>query len=520
MKTILQSLKANMKEDRLVYVLALSAFIVHLATGWQYGYFRDELYYVSMSNHLDFGYVDISPIVPWLMRISRFVFGDSVFAFHILPALCAGIIIMITANIAKKMGGGKFACLMAGIAVFAAPMFRLFGAMFTYDIFDQLTSAILIYTIVLILNANEQAEYKRAWILFGIAAGVGLMVKITIMFLVFAFAVGLLLTKNRKFYKTKYLWFGAFTALLIFSPYIVWQALHGFPILEYWGNYASRIFEAGIFEYILMEIVMMNPLCLPLLIGGVYYLLHNKNGRKYSIFGHALWIYLAIAIFMSYKFYILSGAFLAVVSAGAILLEKWFASKKAIRSIYVAAVLLMGLFLLPVAVPVLPVETFISVDLYSLVTGAVKAENIETVELPQHFADRFGWEELAKDVSNVYHSLPAQERNDYAIFAMNYGQAGAIDLLGQRYGLPTSISGQLSHYIWGPGEYDLNSVIIVGYDDLQFKEDLRQIYDQVEHYPATKVKYAIPYENERAIFTCKGLKIEKNELWGRVKNLS
>ena len=149
-----------------------------------------------------------------------------------------------------------------------------------YDIFDQLTSTILIYTIVLILNAKKEADYKRAWILFGIAAGIGLMVKITIMFLVFSFAAGLLLTKNRTFFKTKQLWLGAFIALMIFSPYIVWQVLHGVPILEYWGNYANKVFEAGILEYILMEVVIMNPLGLPLLIGGLYYLLFHILARK------------------------------------------------------------------------------------------------------------------------------------------------------------------------------------------------------------------------------------------------
>ena len=500
--------------------MALSAFFVHLVTGWQYGYFRDELYYYSMSNHLDFGYVDISPIVPWLTRISRFIFGESVFAFHILPALCTAIIIIIAASITKKLGGGKFACLLTAIVVFAAPMFQVFGSMLTYDIFDQLASAILIYTIVLIWNAKEPAQYKRAWILFGIAAGIGLMVKITILFLAFSFVAGLLLTKNRTFFKTKQLWLSALIALLIFSPYIVWQALHGGPILEYWGNYAEfKVFDASSIEFILMDIILMNPLSLPLWIGGMCYLLLNKSGRTYSIFGHMLWIYMVLSIFMSFRAYILSGAFLAVVSAGAIWIENRFASKKAIRYTYAYAVLLLlaGFLILPIAVPVLPVETYLSVDMYALLNGNIKTENLEIAELPQHFADRFGWEELVEDISTVYHSLPTEERNDYAIFALNYGQAGAIDLLGQKYELPTSISGHLSYYFWGPGEYDLNMAIIVGIDEPRFEEELLQIYDQVEFFPATKAKYAIPFENERAIFVCRGLKIEKNELWEMVK---
>ena len=537
-RAFVKSWLTNIKENKLLYALALATFVIHLATGWQYGYFRDELYYYSMSNHLDFGYVDISPIVPFLMRFSRLLFGESVFAFHIIPALCRAVIVLVAANITKKLGGGKFACLLTGIVIFAAPMFQAFGAMFTYDIFDQLTSAIFIYTIVLILNAKEESEYKRAWILFGIAAGIGLMVKISIMFLAFSFVMALLLTKNRAFFKTKHLWRGALIALLIFSPYIVWQIQHGGLILEYWVNYASyKVFRASPLEFILMETVVMNPLSLPLWIGGLCYLLFHKKGRKYAVLGHMFWIYLVLAIIMFFKFYILAGGFLALISAGAIWVENWLTSKKAMRwrNIYAASVLFAGLLLLPIAVPVLPPETYVSIDrqIFSPLTGTIKYENIETEELPQHFGDRFGWEEMTALVADVYHSLPAEEKNSYAIFAMNYGEAGAINFFGKKYGLPEAISGHLSHYVWGPGEYDLDTVLFLawlgpegGFDpeeglgfinpEVWLREEL---YDHVELAAVTNAKYAMPYENNVGIFICKGLKIGKDELWEMFKGL-
>jgi len=358
--------------------------------------------------------------------------------------------------------------------------------------------------------------------LFGVASGVGLMVKITLMFLAFSFVTGLLLTKNRAFFKTKYLWYGAAIALLIFSPYIVWQIQQGGLILEYWGNYAAfKAFRASPLELIIMEIIMMNPVALPLWLGGLYYLLLNKTGRKYAVLGHMLWIYLVLAIVMAFKFYILSGSFLAVVSAGAIWVEKWLTSKKAMRwrNTYAAAVFLAGLLLMPMAVPVLPIETYIAIDrlLFAPMTGSIQVENIETEELLQHFSDRFGWEEVVAAVSDAYHSLPEEEQKNYAIFAINYSFAGAINIYGEKYGLPEAISGHLSHYVWGPGDYDLNTAILVGFPG-DAEEPLRDImYEYVESAATVNTKYA--QRKDVGVFICEGLKVDKDEFWESFKSL-
>jgi len=293
-------------------------------------------------------------------------------------------------------------------------------------------------------------------------------------------------------------------------------------ILEYWTNYAAyQVYLANPLELLIMEIVVMNPLSLPLWLGGLYYLLFHKNGKKYAVLGHMLWIYFSLAILVGFKFYILAGSFLAVVSAGTILVENWLASKKAMRwsNIYAAAVLAAGLVLLPIAVPVLPVETYISATrlFYSQMTDSIKYENIETEDLPQYFGDRFGWEEMAAAVSDVYHSLPEEEKRNYAIFAMNYGEAGAINIYSRKYDLPESISGHLSHYVWGPGDYDLNTVLL--FMPVQDGEFLYEIYDHVELAAVTNAKYAMPYENGVGIYICKDLKMDKNELWEMAKGI-
>ena len=152
-------------------------------------------------------------------------------------------------------------------------------------------------------------------------------------------------------------------------------------------------------------------------------------------------------------------------------------------------------------------------------TGAIKVENLERTELPQHFADRFGWEELVQTVSDVYHELPQTEREQCAILAENYGQAGAIDLLGKKYGLPKSISGHLSFYVWGSRAYTGEFMIIVGYHPAA-EAYLKRMFEDVQIKAIVYNEYAMLHENNNPVFLCRKLKVPMEELWHWVKNMS
>ena len=98
---------------------------------------------------------------------------------------------------------------------------------------------------------------------------------------------------------------------------------------------------------------------------------------------------------------------------------------------YPVLMLLGGAVLAPLAIPLLPPETYIR---YTKAIGLEQPaiENHQLGPLPQIFADQFGWEEMAATVARVYNSLPPEVRARTAIFAQTYGQAGAIDLFVSR----------------------------------------------------------------------------------------
>jgi hypothetical protein len=167
--------------------------------------------------------------------------------------------------------------------------------------------------------------------------------------------------------------------------------------------------------------------------------------------------------------------------------------------------------LAPAAVPVLPVETYIRY----VATTHLQQPRIETRRLgplPQLYADQFGWEEMVATVAHAYHSLPPDVKVRTAIFGQNYGQAGAIDLLGSKYGLPKAISGHQSYYLWGPRGYTGESMIVMG--DRQ--EVLQKLFAEVEKVGRVDHPYSMP-DQHFDVFYCRGLKWSLNEFWPNLK---
>jgi hypothetical protein len=178
-----------------------------------------------------------------------------------------------------------------------------------------------------------------------------------------------------------------------------------------------------------------------------------------------------------------------------------------------ALLLAGGLPVVPAYLPLLPVERHIA---YSRALGLAPRAQERTAEgpLPQIFADMFGWEDLVRRVANVYHGLTPGERLQCAIFASNYGEAGALDFFGQRHGLPPAISGHNNYWLWGPRGHSGAVVIVVGGD----RDDPHDDFASVVLADTTSCRYCMPYENGAPIFLCKGLRQLLAEIWPEVRH--
>jgi hypothetical protein len=437
------------------------------------------------------------------------------------------------------MGGGRFAQGLAALAVIAAPIFLVFHHWLTMNAFEPLIWMACALCVVRAIN-NINSKY---WLWFGVLAGLGLETKYSVIFFAFGIVVGLILTSERRFLTAPWIWLGGLIALLIFLPNMLWQARHGFPFLELMSNIrqSGRDVVRGPLAFITDQGMIVNPILFPLWAGGLVWLFFDRQGRRYRLLGWTYVVMLVSFILMKGKNYYLAPAYPILFAAGAIAFEritersgqeqaidavgssalKLAVVQSAVRSgrfgwrwtrwLYVAIVIFVGAALTPLSLPILPVETYIRYQKF-LGFEPPKAENQKTGPLPQHFADEFGWEDMTRAVAEVYNKLPPDERARTAIFANSYGQAGAIDYFGPKYGLPKAISNHQNYWYWGPRDYNGEIVIVLGSDG---KGD-REHFKTVEVAGSTYHRYS-RLDEHFDILLCRGLNQNLQILWPSTK---
>jgi hypothetical protein len=493
-------------------LLAAFAVILQLAMAQNYGIFRDEMYFIACGDNLDFGYVDQPPMIALVARLSTTLFGNSLLGLRLWPALALAATIILAAMIARELGGGRFAQGFASLAVLAAPEFL--GSFGTLNITSL---EIVIWTLnLLVLLKILNGAAPRLWLLFGLIAGIGLQTKMTALVFGFAVVVGILLTRHRRHLATPWPYLGGAIAALIFLPNVVWQMAHGWPTLEFMRNAMEfKNYPVSPLEFLQQTALTLNPISLPLWAGGLLFLFIGKGGRQTRPLGWFFLVALFIFIIQRSKYYYADPTIPLLFAAGAVAVESlvrrfnfgW------IKPVYAALLILIGAVLAPLAIPILPPETYIG---YSRFIGLseVPTERHERAVLPQYFADRFGWKELAGEVASAYNELPEGERKRCAIITGNYGEAGAIEYFGAELGLPKPISGHNSYWLWGPRGFDGEVAICFGMSE----EGLRRAFESVEIDAVHSNPYAMPYESDRPIFLCRGLKEKVEEAWERVKH--
>ena len=501
-----------LSDKAVLLYLALAKFILHLLYNGRYGYFRDELYYIICGDRLDFGYVDMPPFTPLMARLSRLLFGDSLLGLRILPALAGAATVLLAGLIARKLGGGRFAQALAALSVIVSGVILNFSVMLTNNAFDLLFWTLAAYILILIIKDNR----PRLWLAFGLVAGIALQNKYSIAFFVVAMGVGLLLSPARKSLWSVWLLAGAALAFLSFLPNLLWQINHGLPFVELNRN-AVLYKNAPLspLQFLFSQFMEAHPLNFLLLLAGLFFLLLAPSMKLFRGFG---WAYLVLFVFFLFsrgKTYYISPIYPVMLAAGALAFER-AVKKKHWNWLKPASIILLlttGAAFAPFALPVLPVEKYIAYS-RSLGIGPPAIERSKIGSLPQHYADQFGWRELAETVAHVYAALPEADKKECGIFTRNYGEASAINYFARGRGLPWASSGHNNYWIWGPGERSGAVVIIIG----GHREDYTDHYSEVIEVARHTSEYAMPYESNLPIFVCRGPLRPIPSIWPRVKN--
>lgn len=448
--------------------IALAKLAIQFAGITHYGFFRDELYYMACGERLAWGYVDHPPLIAFIAWFVRHVFGNSIVSIRLLPVLSGTAVVFLTGVLARELGGGPFAQMLAAGAILLAPAYLAFDSFFSMNAFEPLLWLLCAWIAVRIVKGGS----PKLWLVFGAIAGVGLENKHTMLVFGFALIAGLLLTGHHSILRSKWLWLGGLVALGLFFPNLLWEARHGWPQIEVVRNAQQlKNVQMGPFQFLGEQVLFLNPVALPIWLAGLLWYFFSPEEKRFRFLGWTYLIAVASIMIANGKTYYPLPVYPILFAAGAIAWERAASvSRVRQRTVLVALVIVSGLAIVPWAVPVLSVDTFLRY------AGAfprffhVQAERDATVALPQLYADMFGWPELANTVARVYHALPADEQADCAIFGGNYGEAGAIDYYGPRLGLPKAIGSHNSYFDWGPRGYSGACVILIGERSDQYRQ--------------------------------------------------
>ena len=491
--------------------LALVKLLLHLYSHGNYGIHRDEFLYLAMASRPAWGYLEVPPFVSWVAAVVHSL-GGSLLAIRLFPALCGAGLLLMTGLLTHKMGGGRFAILISGIAILISLVFLRAAHLFQPVIFDQF---FWLLASLLAVHAVTREDGRWFWMATGLVAGLGLLNKYTMLFWGLGMLVGLLISEHRRQLRTPWPYVAGGIALLMWLPNLLWQADNGWPFFEH-----MEVLAAGQFTHVsrsgflIEQVLMHNPWTFPIWLAGIIFFL-RKEGRP---FRYLLWVFLtalAIMLYVGSKAYYLAPAYPMLFAAGGVRIERFIRARQKywLRPVLVCLLLFNGILLSPYGLPYLPVK---SMELYCAyaaeylgLDGPIRTNTGELGRLPQDYADMFGWEEQVQAVAAAYDTLTPAEQEKCVLLASNYGEAGAIDHYGPRYGLPKALSFSSSYSVWGPGEKPGDVIITIGFTF----EELKPHFGHIRLFRVVDHEYAVSEERNVAIYTCRRPNQTLQEAW-------
>jgi hypothetical protein len=487
-----------------ILVVAAAPVALLLAFAGAYGMHRDEMYFIVAGRHPDFGYVDQPPITPLLNALSAAAFGASATGIRILPALVFGVVVLLTAVIAREFGGGRLAQFVAALTI-AVSGYLEAGHLNTTATYDVLGWTIFLLIVIRLLRGADQ----RLWLAAGVVAGITLENKNLIVFLALGLAAGVVLARRWDLLRSKWVWAGAGFALLIWAPNLIWQAQHGWPQLEMARVIAERSGDENRSTLLLLQVLFAGPLLFPIFLAGVWWLLRSPAAVAWRPIG---WAYLATLVLLfvtAGKGYYNGGLLPTLIAAGAVVTAGWLQRGRTwVRGIKVGTYSLAtaGSFVLIAmfCLPYLPASSFPTSD---------------QANANSDMANQFGWPSFVAQVRVVADSLSPEEQARTAILTGNYGEGAALELLSEP-GLPPVYSRENSYADYGPpGEDRTTAILVMGWDGAG---DYWGQWLGTCSLAAT-IDLGFPdgsYEEQGAgVWVCRGRTASWSDIWSRFRNI-
>jgi hypothetical protein len=487
----------------ILVVLAAAKLVLHVLANGAYGFHRDELQTLSDARHLDWGFVAYPPVTAFLGRIEFALFGPSLAGLRFFPALAQSIVFVVSGLMARRLGGGLAAMLVAAFAVALAPVSLSGSSLFMYVTFDYLWYVLVAYFVICRIQSGD----VRWWLAIGAAIGLGMMTKYTMGLFAIGVVAGVLFTSWRADLRSRWLWLGVAMSIVIFLPHVVWQYQHEFVTLDFLKFIHARDVRIGRADRFFVDQfnnIATNLFTLPIWLIGLGYACFGAGGR-YRVIAWMYAVPIALFALAQGRGYYTAPLYPMLFAIGAVVLQRWLATRAPVarRVGWGATIVLLvaSTVVVPVVVPLVPVN--------STLWEFVNRKNGD-------FREELGWPELTREVARIWNGLSPEERAHGGIWGSNYGEAGALELYGPQYGLPQVISAVNSFWLRGPPRPLPQTLIVVGAD----RKDLDKPCTTVELVGHTGNDAHV--ENEETqwhpdIFICRGVRMPLDEWWPKLR---
>lgn len=502
-------MRNSIKPEYLVIISALVFnLILHLIADLNVGYHGDELLYIESGRHLAAGYMDFSPMIAILAFVQNILSSSSIYVNHFFLNIATALIILQSGLITIELGGKWIAVLGTSICITLAPGFAASHSLFLPDVFDQLAWISCLYFILRFCKNPDNHNL----ILIGVVAALGILTKYSIAFLIGGLILSFLIF-NFSILKRRSIWVTAGIALIIISPNIIWQITNDLPIFGHFEElYNTQLEKLSVINEIKTAILYLNPLTSVLWITGLLMTPFLRRFRDIRIYTFSLLFAFLFLIFAKGKSYYYFPVVLGSLPLGAVLFEKILGQRMWILKAYLSLIFLAGAILLPHGLPILPLEKY--VKYYRLDKNADGK-----IPLPlENYYSKVIWNKIIKSVNNQYQSLSPEEQKNCLVWGRHYSQAGGINLLGRKNGLPSAFSFHGSFFKWVPEFSDSITIIVIS-DFSWDREHWLRYFNEVEEVDTIENIYAPDIEwQKQHIFLCRKLKYCSSELKNMFKD--
>lgn len=454
------------KSNRLLYFLALLKITIpYLLQHPVYEPHRDEFLYLAEGRHLAFGFMEVPPMLSIFAGLT-YVFGGGMFWVKLWPSLFGAATFVIVGKIVQSLGGKAFALILLFLPFIFGAYLRLFF------LFQPNPPEVFFWTMIAFSLIRFTQTNNNKWLyVFGVSVALGMLSKYSVAFYTVSILSGLLFTKHLTIFINKHFWFAAIIGFIIFLPNLIWQYVNHFPVIVHMNELKETQLQYISPLGFLSDQLLMNLPCFFIWITGLFYTLLSK---QYRFVGLAYAFVITLLLIGHGKNYYALGSYPVLFAFGAIQLEQFTAVKrKWLRAAFIIFPAALGLFFLPIALPILPPQQL--ADLYVRLgtknTGALKWEDLNDHPLPQDFSDMLGWEEMTQKVAKAYNMLSDYQKENASIFCNNYGMAGAVNYYGPKYNLPPAYSDNASFLYWLPAKPKMENFVLVSDDPDERQHD-------------------------------------------------